>query len=191
MSAEDVDVLILGAGLSGIGMAAQLARRCPGKRFVVLERRARVGGTWDLFRYPGVRCDSDMFTLGYAFRPWTESRTIADAASIRQYIEDVAREHGVLERVRFGHRAVRSSWSSQESRWTVTAALEDGGASRTFHARFVVDCSGFYDYDRGQERERERQCNCEYERDYAYRYEYDYGYEYEGNASTSAAALQL
>jgi cation diffusion facilitator CzcD-associated flavoprotein CzcO len=149
MSAEEVDVLILGAGLSGIGMAAQLARRCPGKRFVVLERRARVGGTWDLFRYPGVRCDSDMFTLGYAFRPWTGSRTIADAASIRQYIEDVAREHGVLERVRFGHRVVRSSWSSRDSRWTVTAALEDGGESRTFHARFVVDCSGFYDYDRG------------------------------------------
>jgi cation diffusion facilitator CzcD-associated flavoprotein CzcO len=149
MEAEDVDVLILGAGLSGVGMAAQLTRLCPGKRFAVLERRARVGGTWDLFRYPGVRCDSDMYTLGYAFRPWTGSRTIADGESIRRYIEDVAREHGVLERVRFGHRVVRSSWSSQASRWTVTAVLEEGGATRTFHARFLVDCSGFYRYDRG------------------------------------------
>lgn len=148
MVAADVDVLILGAGLSGIGMAAQLARLCPGKRFLVLERRSRVGGTWDFFRYPGVRCDSDMFTLGYAFRPWTEDRTIADAASIRAYIEAVAREHGLMERVRFGHRVVRSAWSTEEARWTVTAELDDHGGSRTFHARFLVDCSGYFDYDR-------------------------------------------
>lgn len=147
MSATDVDVLILGAGLSGIGMAAQLTRLCPEKRFVVLERRGRVGGTWDYFRYPGVRCDSDMYTLGYAFRPWTGDRTITDAASIRAYIEDVASEHGVLEHVRFGHRVTRSSWSTAEGRWTVTAAL-DGGEVRTFRARFFVDCSGYYDYDR-------------------------------------------
>lgn len=148
MGAEDVDLVVLGAGLSGIGMAAQLTRLCPGKRFAVLERRARVGGTWDYFRYPGVRCDSDMFTLGYAFRPWTGDRTIADAGAIRAYIEDVAREHGVTEHIRFGHRVVRSSWSTREARWTVHATREGGGEAPPLRARFLVDCTGYFDYDR-------------------------------------------
>jgi monooxygenase len=147
MRNTEVDVLIIGAGLSGIGMAAQLTRLCPNKCYAVLERREALGGTWDYFRYPGIRCDSDMFTLGYAFRPWTGEKMITDADSIRTYITDTAREHGVLDHIRYGHKVVRSSWSTSDARWTVTAELEATGEPRTFSARFVVDCTGYYSYD--------------------------------------------
>ncbi len=147
MSTTHVDVLIIGAGLSGVGMAAQLRRLCPDKDYLVLERRAALGGTWDYFRYPGIRCDSDMFTLGYAFYPWTGDRAITDAASIRAYIEEVAREYEVMPRVRFGHKVIRASWSSEDARWTVTAELEATGEQRSFTAKFLVGCSGYYSYD--------------------------------------------
>ena len=121
MNMEQVDVLIIGAGISGIGAAHHLQERSPGKTYAILEAREAIGGTWDLFRYPGIRSDSDMHTLGYRFRPWTAAKSIADGASILQYVRDTAREGGIDKKVRFGHRVVKASWSSEEARWTVTA----------------------------------------------------------------------
>ena len=174
----DVDVLIIGAGLSGVGMAAQLSRLCPEKRYVVLERRESLGGTWDYFRYPGVRCDSDMFTLAYAFRPWTRAKMITDAASIRDYIEDTAREHGALEHIRFGHAVVRSSWSTEDARWTVTAKLEETGEERTFTASFLVDCAGYYSYDQPHRPRFEGE--DAFEGDIVHAQEWDPSYDYDG-----------
>ena len=108
-AAEHVDVLIVGAGISGVDAAYRLKTRCPDKSWLILEARDRIGGTWDLFRYPGVRSDSDMFTLGFPFRPWPSDQAIAGGEAIRQYVEDTAREFGIFERIRFGHRAVRAS----------------------------------------------------------------------------------
>src|SRR5215510_6053035 len=118
-AAETVDILIVGAGLSGVGAAAQLRRECPDKSVLVLEARDAIGGTWDLFRYPGIRSDSDMFTLGYRFRPWTDPKAIADGPSIKAYIEDTARAYGIDRKIRFRHRVVRAEWSSADARWTV------------------------------------------------------------------------
>ena len=147
MTGEHVDVLIVGAGLSGVGMAAQLTRRCPGRSFLLLERREAMGGTWDYFRYPGIRCDSDMHTLGYSFRPWPRDEVITDADSIRSYIEETAAEYGVSEHVRFGHRVTAARWSSHDARWTVEAEVESSGERLTFTASFLVSCSGYYSYD--------------------------------------------
>ena len=116
---EHFDVLIIGAGLSGIGAAVHLKRGVPHKSLAILEAREAIGGTWDLFRYPGIRSDSDMFTLGYAFKPWEEQKAIADGASILTYIRDTAREHGIERHIRFGHRVKSASWSSADARWTV------------------------------------------------------------------------
>ena len=148
MAHTDVDVLIVGAGLSGVGMAAQLRLRCPGKTFLVLERRAALGGTWDYFRYPGVRCDSDMHTLGYSFRPWARDEMITDAESVRSYIEDTAREYGVLERIRYGHRVLSAAWSTTEARWTVEALVQQTGETVRFTAAFLAGWSGYYSYDK-------------------------------------------
>ena len=115
-SPEHFDVLIVGAGLSGIGAAWHLQKKCPGKRFAILEAREASGGTWDLFRYPGIRSDSDMFTLGYRFRPWTEPKAIADGSSILRYIKETARDFDVQRLIRLNHRVVSASWSSEESR---------------------------------------------------------------------------
>src|ERR1700710_1545599 len=115
----DYDVLIVGAGLSGVAAAHHLRERCPSARFAILESRSAIGGTWDLFRYPGVRSDSDMFTLCYPFRPWSGSQAIADGASILDYVRDTAREHGIDEHIRFRHRVVRADWSSRDARWHV------------------------------------------------------------------------
>jgi cation diffusion facilitator CzcD-associated flavoprotein CzcO len=113
MDATDhVDVLIVGAGLSGIGAGYHLQERCPGKSYMILEARDAIGGTWDLFRYPGIRSDSDMYTLGYRFKPWEDAKAIADGPSILRYVRETAREHGVDRHIRFGHRVVRASWSS-------------------------------------------------------------------------------
>ncbi|MBE1492970.1 cation diffusion facilitator CzcD-associated flavoprotein CzcO [Amycolatopsis lexingtonensis] len=142
--AEHVDVLIVGAGLSGIGAACRLQERLPGKTYAVLEARDTIGGTWDLFRYPGIRSDSDMFTLGYPFRPWKDPKAIADGPSILAYIRETADAFGVSSRIRFGHRVVRASWSSSTARWTVSTAH---GA--TFTCRFLYLCSGYYSYDSG------------------------------------------
>lgn len=142
-----LDVLIVGAGLSGIGAAAVLQARCPGKRYAILEAREASGGTWDLFRYPGIRSDSDMYTLGYAFKPWLDAKAIADGPSILRYIRETAREHGIDAHIRYGHKVVRAEWSSAAACWTVHADGSDG-ATRTVRARFLYMCSGYYSYDR-------------------------------------------
>jgi monooxygenase len=144
---ERYDVIIIGAGLSGIGAACQLRRRLPDRRFLILEARHAIGGTWDLFRYPGVRSDSDMHTLGYAFRPWRAAEAIADGAAIRAYIEETAREEGVVEHVRFGHRVTAADWSSAEARWTLTVERE-GAAPLTVACDWLHACTGYYAYDR-------------------------------------------
>ncbi len=144
---EHVDVIIVGAGLSGVGAAHHLQRRCPNRSYLILEARAAMGGTWDLFRYPGIRSDSDMHTLGYNFRPWTKAKAIADGPSIREYIEDTAREGGIDRRIRFNHRVTGMSWSTPDACWTVTAETPEGPVS--FTANFLHMCSGYYDYERG------------------------------------------
>jgi cation diffusion facilitator CzcD-associated flavoprotein CzcO len=144
---EHVDVIIVGAGLSGIGAAHHLQQRCPDRSYLILEARAAIGGTWDLFRYPGIRSDSDMHTLGYNFRPWTKAKSIADGPSIREYIEDTAREGGIDRHIRFGHRVIGMEWSTPDARWTVTTDGPNGPA--TFTANFLHMCSGYYDYERG------------------------------------------
>jgi cation diffusion facilitator CzcD-associated flavoprotein CzcO len=140
---RDVDVLIVGAGISGVDAACRLKQRCPGESFTILEARERIGGTWDLFRYPGVRSDSDMYTLGFPFRPWRSSQAIVEGEPIRQYVEDTACEFGVLEKVRFGTHVTSASWSSAESRWAVET---DQGA---YTCRFLYLASGYYDYAAG------------------------------------------
>ena len=117
MSDEVFDVVIIGAGLSGIGAACHLERECPGKRYVVLEGRDTMGGTWDLFRYPGIRSDSDMHTLGYDFQPWREAKAIADGPAILRYIRDTAAEYGVKEHIRYRHPVLGASWSSDDACW--------------------------------------------------------------------------
>ena len=145
---EQFDVLIVGAGLSGIGAAYHLQTECPGKSFVILEARNATGGTWDLFRYPGIRSDSDMFTLGYRFRPWRESKAIADGPSILRYIRETAAEHGIDSKIRFGHHVTRACWSSEDARWMVEATDANGEAVR-FVCNFLYMCSGYYDYSEG------------------------------------------
>lgn len=147
MNAEHVDVMIVGAGLSGIGAAYRLQEQCPGKSYEILESREAVGGTWDLFRYPGIRSDSDMYTLSFPFRPWTNEKSIADGTDIRTYIEDAADEFGIRDHIRFGHRVMSASWSSQDARWTVTAKVGDDIVVKT--ASFLYLCSGYYSYDTG------------------------------------------
>jgi len=158
---ETFDVVVVGAGLSGIAAACYLRERCPWASVVLLEGRGSLGGTWDLFRYPGVRSDSDMFTLGYSFRPWDDGRSLADGGSIRRYIEETAREYGVLDLVRFHHRVVSASWSGEEALWRLsveTGATDQGGANRSaptspsithMACRFLFLCTGYYRYDHG------------------------------------------
>lgn len=148
MAGDFVDVLIVGAGLSGIGAAAHLQRLCPERSVAILEARETLGGTWDLFRYPGVRSDSDMHTLGYSFRPWTEARSIADGRSILEYLQATARETGVDRLIRYGHRVRSASWSSDAARWTVEAERASG-ERLVFQCAFLLVCSGYYDYAEG------------------------------------------
>jgi cation diffusion facilitator CzcD-associated flavoprotein CzcO len=144
-----LDVLIIGAGVSGIGMASRLRSEMPNKTFAVLERRARIGGTWDLFRYPGVRSDSDMFTYGFKFKPWTSFRTLADGSSIRSYLGDTAREYGVSDHIQYGMHCTAADWDSKRQLWTVTATHEPTGSTRQWQARFLVSGQGYYNYDKG------------------------------------------
>jgi monooxygenase len=146
---EHVDVLIVGAGLSGVGAACHLRRQLPAKTFAILEAREDLGGTWDLFRYPGIRSDSDMFTLGYSFRPWRESEAIADGPSILSYIRDTAREYGIDKGIRYGHRVIRAEWSTADARWTVSAERADTGATVTLSCDFLFACTGYYRYEEG------------------------------------------
>ncbi len=146
---EPLDVLIVGAGLSGIGAGHHLQTKCPWARYAIFEARDAIGGTWDLFRYPGIRSDSDMFTLGYSLRPWDRRESIADGPSILQYIRDTARETGVGDHIRFHHRIVRADWSTADARWSVTAERTDTGETVQVTAGFVFSCSGYYRYDQG------------------------------------------
>src|SRR4051794_6802323 len=149
MPAEHLDVLIVGAGLSGIGAAHHLQRSAPGKSYAILEAREDLGGTWDLFRYPGIRSDSDMHTLGYRFRPWTESKSIADGAAILNYVRETARDGHIDRHIRFRHRVVAADWSSEEGVWTVRAERGDTGETVVLTCGFFFMNSGYYDYDQG------------------------------------------
>jgi monooxygenase len=144
---EHFDVLIVGAGLSGIGAAAHLQERLPGRTYALLEAREVSGGTWDLFRYPGIRSDSDMHTLGYRFRPWTAAKAIADGPSILDYVRDTARERGIDRHIRYRHRVLRASWSSADTRWTVEAERTDTGETVELTCSFLFINGGYYHYD--------------------------------------------
>ena len=144
---EFVDVVIVGAGISGISAAWHLRDRCPQKSYLILERRDDLGGTWDLFKYPGIRSDSDMFTLGFRFKPWRSAQSIADGASIKAYVKEAAEENGIDKNIRFGHRVLAADWSDAGGRWTVT--VERDGVQSTIECSFVMACSGYYDYDEG------------------------------------------
>ncbi|ANY09282.1 flavin-containing monooxygenase [Pseudonocardia sp. HH130630-07] len=150
-AAEHHDVIIIGAGLSGIGAACRLRQDLPGTDYAILEGREDLGGTWDLFRYPGIRSDSDMFTLAYPFRPWRERKSIADGADIHRYIRETAQEYGVTERIRFGTRVLGASWDSSTARWTVETSTAAG--PRRYTCSFLSVCSGYYDYERGYQPE--------------------------------------
>jgi cation diffusion facilitator CzcD-associated flavoprotein CzcO len=143
------DVLIVGGGLSGIGAACSLTKNCPKKTYAILEGRAAIGGTWDLFRYPGIRSDSDMFTLGYSFRPWVEGKAIADGHSILKYINDTARDYGVDKNIRFHHLVKRAAWSSKDALWSVEAECGADSQVARFTCHFLFVCSGYYSYVEG------------------------------------------
>jgi len=152
MADESFDVLIVGAGLSGIGAACHLQRDCPDRSFAILEARQGLGGTWDLFRYPGIRSDSDMYTLGYSFKPWTGAKAIADGPSIMAYLRETAREHDIERHIRYGHRFTGAQWSSADAQWTVDVERDMGdGRLEPLRIRcnFLLMCSGYYDYAEG------------------------------------------
>ncbi len=142
-----VDVLIVGAGVSGISSAYYLGARCPDKSYAIIEARDAMGGTWDLFRYPGIRSDSDLYTFGFSFRPWTEDTAFASGAQIKTYIEDTAREFGIDQHIRFGRKAVSAAWDSAAALWTVT--IEHGGSAETITCNLLYMCPGYYDYAAG------------------------------------------
>jgi monooxygenase len=147
MNPEHVDVLIVGAGLSGIGAGYHVQDKCPGKTFAILEARGSIGGTWDLFRYPGIRSDSDMYTLGFKFRPWPDAKTIADGPSILGYVRETARKYGIERKIRFHQRVVRAEWSTGDGRWTVEVERTDTGETLRLTCGFLFVCAGYYRYD--------------------------------------------
>jgi monooxygenase len=149
MSLEHFDVLIVGAGLSGVGAAHHLQVDCPRKTYAILEAREAIGGTWDLFRYPGVRSDSDMYTLGYRFRPWQDARTIADGPAILSYVRETAREDGIDRKIRFHHRVVSAEFSTATARWRVRVQRTDTGETVELSCCFLLMCSGYYRYEQG------------------------------------------
>lgn len=155
MTIEHFDVVVVGAGISGIGAGYHLQAMSPDRSYVILEGRAGIGGTWDLFRYPGVRSDSDMHTLGYSFKPWTSEKAIADGPSILAYLRETVSEFGIDRHIRFGHLATNAEWSSDDARWTVTATdistdtSTTGGERREFTCNYLFMCSGYYSYKAG------------------------------------------
>ncbi|RLE25876.1 MAG: FAD-containing monooxygenase EthA [Actinobacteria bacterium] len=149
MTVEHFDVLVIGAGISGIGAGYHLQTNCPDKSYAILEGRDDIGGTWDLFRYPGVRSDSDMHTLGYSFKPWKAEKAIADGPSIMEYLRETIAEYGIDEHIRFQHLITNAEWSSVDSRWTVEARLGDSGENVSYTCGYLFMCSGYYSYKGG------------------------------------------
>ena len=149
MSTEHLDVLVVGGGLSGVGAGCHLQMNCRGKSFAILESRGAIGGTWDLFRYPGIRSDSDMFTLGYNFRPWKQAKSLADGPAIRSYINETADEYDVRSKIRLHHRVTSAEWSSEDSHWTVHGERTDTGERFDLTCSFIYACTGYYDYEQG------------------------------------------
>ena len=150
-TATHTNIMIVGAGLSGIGAAVHLQKSCPDRDYMLIERREAIGGTWDLFRYPGIRSDSDMHTLGYNFKPWKAEKAIADGPAIWDYVNETADEHGIRDQVRFGHKLVSASWSSESATWLLT--VDAGGETVYFTSHFLLMCSGYYNYDAGHQPE--------------------------------------
>lgn len=144
-----VDVLIVGAGISGVSAAYHLKAQNPTKSFAILEGRKAIGGTWDLFRYPGIRSDSDMHTLGFRFKPWRQAKAIADGPSIRQYVNETANEHGITEHIHFEHNVKTASWSTDDAQWTIAAVRTDTGDAIQFTCNFLFMCGGYYSYEEG------------------------------------------
>ena len=149
MTEEFVDVLVVGAGLSGIGAGYHLQTLCPDRSYAIVEARPDLGGTWNLFRYPGVRSDSDMHTLGYSFRPWTDPKAIAEGPTILHYLRETAREYGIDRKIRFGHKVLRADWSSPDAQWTVQVRREADGSTTLIRCALLFMCSGYYDYANG------------------------------------------
>lgn len=146
---RDFDVLIIGAGLSGVAAAYHLQTKCPNRTYAILERREAIGGTWDLFRYPGIRSDSDMYTLGYSFRPWKQPKAIADGPDILSYVQETAHAFGITDHINFNHHVKRAEWSSKSARWTLEIEEGSGQQMTAFTCKFLFMCSGYYDYDQG------------------------------------------
>lgn len=146
-----LDVLIVGAGLSGIGAARHLQMHCPFASWQIFESRDAIGGTWDLFRYPGIRSDSDMYTLGYAFKPWLDHKSIADGSTIRKYIQETADENGITQHIQHGRKVKHASWSSEHSHWTITATVKGSTEAHVVKARFLYLCCGYYSYQKGHQ----------------------------------------
>lgn len=144
---QHVNTLIIGAGISGIGSAVHLLQQSPQRDFVIVEGRDQIGGTWSLFRYPGIRSDSDMSTFGYTFKPWKQNKVLADAASIRQYLQETVNEFGLASRIRFGHRVKAANWDSTQKRWQLT--VETNGQHQQWTADFLIGCTGYYNYEHG------------------------------------------
>ena len=144
-------MLIIGAGISGIGAGCHLTMKCPDRSFVILENRESIGGTWDLFRYPGIRSDSDMYTFGYSFKPWTNPKEIAPAEDIKEYLDETVQEFGLSEKIRFRHGVQRLDWSSEEKQWTAQVKDQASGEVKTICAQFVINCTGYYNYDKAHQ----------------------------------------
>ncbi len=149
MTSEHVDVVVVGAGLSGIGAGYHLQTMSPDRSYVILEGRDSLGGTWDLFKYPGVRSDSDMHTLGFSFKPWTEAKSIADGPSILKYLKQTVSQFGIDKHIRYGQLVTKAQWSTDDAQWTVTSTNKATGATNTYTCSFLFMCSGYYSYKKG------------------------------------------
>ena len=149
MTSEHVDVVVVGAGLSGIGAGYHLQTMSPDRSYVILEGRDNLGGTWDLFKYPGIRSDSDMHTLGFSFKPWTEAKSIADGPSILKYLQETVVQFGIDKHIRYGHLVTKAEWSSDDAKWTVTSTNKHSGATSSISCSFLFMCSGYYSYKKG------------------------------------------
>lgn len=149
MTNEHIDVLVVGAGISGISAAHHLIENCPQKSFLILEGRASIGGTWDLFKYPGIRSDSDMYTLGFSFRPWRDAKAIADGPAIMSYLQGAVDDDGLREKIRFSRKVTKAEWSTQRGLWTVTVHNDETAQDEVYTCNFVHLCTGYYNYEQG------------------------------------------